>query len=229
MVTFSPEYQSAVSLEQVEHLKAQLKNKEAELEGQLAMRLHRAISWLQSAQEAQSVDIEFISLWIAFSSCCSIDTQGDHPLGHHDQFVCFVEQLVGLDSEKKIYRCLWQEYSGHVKALIRNPYVFHAFWQSQRQGNEHWKTEFDQSSLQALNALSRQRVAELASIVLDRLFVLRNQMIYGGATFKSRVNREQVCDGAGLLGTLMPTVIELMLSAPKENWGEVTYPVVRNT
>jgi hypothetical protein len=62
--------------------------------------------------------------------------------------------------------------------------------------------------------------------VLDRLFVLRNQLIYGGATYKGRVNREQVQDGAGLLGTLMPIMIEIMMNANDQDWGDIAYPVV---
>lgn len=216
---------TAFTLNTSSQLKTLLKA-QTDMDSALATRLHRAISWLQCAEEADNTDMEFIALWISFSACCAIDQQGDHPLGSHDQFTKFVEQLVDYDTEKKIYACLWEEYSGHVKALIRNPYVFHAFWVSKRQGDEAWQKDFDQSSLAALNALSRGRVAELCSIVLDRLFVLRNQLIYGGATYKGRVNREQVQDGAGLLGTLMPIMIEIMMNANDQDWGDIAYPVV---
>jgi hypothetical protein len=219
---------TAFTLNVVQQLKDKLNSQRDGMDEQLSTRLHRAISWLQSAEESSNSDMEFIALWISFSACCAIDQQGDQPLGHHDQFVHFIEQLVILDGEKRIYSCLWEEYSGHVKALIRNPYVFHDFWVSKREGDDLWKAKFDQSSIQALNALSRQRVAELCSIVLDRLFVLRNQLVYGGATYKGRVNRDQVEDGAGLLGTLVPIMIEVMLSADQEHWGDIAYPVINN-
>ncbi len=214
------------SLNTTNELKNALKLKQNQLDEQTAVRLHRAISWLQCAEEATTVDMEFIALWIAFSACCSIDHQGDHPLQNHDQFIRFIDLLVEHDTSRKIYNCLWEEYSGHVKALIRNPYVFHSFWVSQRQGNNDWEPLFNQSSVAALNALSRGRVSDLSSIVLDRLFVLRNQLIYGGATFKGRINREQVEDGAGLLGTLLPIIIEIMMVTEGVNWGEIAYPVI---
>jgi hypothetical protein len=219
---------TAFTLNTVQALKTRLKEKQSTMDEQLATRLHRAISWLHSAEEAGSADMEFIALWISFSACCSIDQAGDHPLESHDQFNAFVDQLVVMDSDKRIYSCLWEEYSGHVKALIRNPYVFHPFWVSQRAQDTLWENEFNQSSVNAINALSRQRVAELCRIVLDRLFVLRNQLIYGGATYKGRINREQVEDGAGLLGTLMPTVIDIMLNSEGSDWGDVAYPVVNS-
>lgn len=216
------------TLETVQTLKAALKQKESSISDSLAIRLHRSISWLDCAAEANSADVEFISLWIAFNACSSIDQQGDQPLADHDQFHRFIDLLVENDTEQAIYSCLWEEYSGHVKALIKNPYLFHAFWVSQRQGDERWQSEFDHSSLEALNALSRHRVSDLCSIVLDRLFVLRNQIIFGGATYKGRVNREQVEDGAGLLGTLMPIIIEIMLKSAKEEWGDIAYPVINS-
>ncbi|MDX1343207.1 hypothetical protein [Reinekea sp. G2M2-21] len=218
----------AFTLNTASELKNKLHQLQESIDNQTATRLHRAISWLKCAEDADSVDIEFIALWIAFSACCSIDQQGDHPLQNHDQFIRFVDLLVVHDQDKKIYSCLWEQYSGHVKALIRNPYVFHAFWVSKRQGNDAWQAEFDRSSIAALNALSRGRVSDLCSIVLDRLFVLRNQLIYGGATYQGRINREQVVDGAGLLGTLMPIIIEIMMQQNTQDWGDIAYPVVQS-
>jgi hypothetical protein len=141
-----------------------------------------------------------------------------------------------MDKEKAIYDCLWHEYSGPVKALIKNPYVFDPFWQYQRsqveqkQGDDNaenqWRAEFDQSSIEALNCLSREKVPELLAIVLDRLYVLRNQVLQGGATYQSSVNREQVQDGVKLLSSLMPIIIRIMLNANDKDWGELAYPVV---
>jgi hypothetical protein len=219
---------SSFTLETVSALKAELKAGQERLDPNHATRLHRALSWLKCAEEADSADLEFISLWISLNACCAIDRCGDQPLVEHEQFYRFIALLAHHDRDKKIYTCLWEEYSGHVKALIKNPYVFHAFWQSKRQGDDHWVASFDQSSLEALNALSRQRVVDLFAIVIDRLLVLRNQLIYGGATYKGKVNRTQVEDAAGLLGSLMPVIIKIMLNAADEDWGAVAYPVINS-
>ena len=56
--------------------------------------------------------------------------------------------------------------------------------------------------------------------------LLNNQLIHGGATYKSSVNRDQVRDSANLLGRLIPLIIEIMLDNPEEAWGEIYYPVV---
>ena len=218
---------TAITSELVLALKKELKDRQSDLPNEQAIRLHRAISWLHCAQQADNADMKFIALWVSLNACCALDQQETQALAEHQQFSQFIELLIKHDSDGAIYSCLWEEYSLHVKNLIKNPYVFHPFWQSQRQGNEHWRAEFDQSSLEALNALSRQRVADLCLVVLDRLFVLRNQLLYGGATFLSQVNRRQVEDGAGLLSFLMPVIIRIMLNAGDEDWGDIAYPVIK--
>ncbi len=197
-------------------------------------RLHRSLSWLKAAGEqlqTDNVDQAFINLWISFSACFYIEGE--------ESIAPFIEKLVALDDQQRIYACLWNEYSGSVKALIKNPYVFAEFWQAQRltgenkesctgmdQAEDAWRISFDQSSVEALNCLSRKKVAPLFSIVLDRLYVLRNQVLQGGATYQSQVNREQVGDGVVLLSNIMPIIISIMLNSSEEDWGEIAYPVI---
>jgi len=57
--------------------------------------------------------------------------------------------------------------------------------------------------------------------------VLRNQLLHGGATWNSRVNRDQIKEGTNLLGKLIPIVIHTMMSNPNLLWGDPCYPVVK--
>jgi hypothetical protein len=56
--------------------------------------------------------------------------------------------------------------------------------------------------------------------------VLRNQLVHGGATWNSRVNRDQVRDGAAVIGWLLPVFIDIMMDNPDCEWGRPFYPVV---
>ena len=102
----------------------------------------------------------------------------------------------------------------------------HRLAQTQQVAKDSWRPIFEQSSVEALNFLSRKKVAPLFSIVLDRLLVLRNQVLQGGATYQSRVNRGQVSDGVNLLASIMPIIISIMLDRSDQEWGEVAYPVI---
>lgn len=231
-------------VDQYQILKQDLRARRDDFTQVHSTRLHRSLSWLKAAGEqlqADNVDQAFINLWISFSACFYIEGE--------ESIAPFIEKLVALDDQQRIYTCLWSEYSGSVKALIKNPYVFAEFWQAQRlkgeqrglcvemegsdqesldwEGSESaWRLSFDQSSVEALNCLSRKKVAPLFSIVLDRLYVLRNQVLQGGATYQSQVNREQVGDGVALLSSIMPIIISIMLNSSQEDWGEIAYPVI---
>lgn len=63
-------------------------------------------------------------------------------------------------------------------------------------------------------------------IVFDRLYVLCNQLLHGGAVWNSRVNRRQVNDGATLLGDLVPVMLDLTLEHPEVDYGGIAFPVV---
>lgn len=227
-------------VDQYELLKQDLRARRDDFTQVHSTRLHRSLSWLKAAGEqleSNSVDQAFINLWISFSACFYIEGE--------ESIAPFIEKLVALDKQQRIYTCLWREYSGSVKALIKNPYVFAEFWQAQRLKNEQkevaaeqanervvdsteaaWRISFNQSSVDALNCLSRKKVAPLFSIVLDRLYVLRNQVLQGGATYQSQVNREQVNDGVALLSSIMPIIISIMLDSSEEDWGDIAYPVI---
>ena len=223
---------SQLLVDQCDELKTRLRAQRDNFTQIHSTRLHRSLSWLKAAGEQlenDNIDQAFINLWISFSACFYIE--GQEPISP------FIEKLVALDDQQRIYACLWNEYSSSVKALIKNPYVFSGFWDAQRvrgelkegdqdsNGTESWQSDFDQSSVDALNYLSRKKVAPLFSIVLDRLYVLRNQVLQGGATYQSRINRDQVSDGTKLLASIMPIIIEIMLSKNDEEWGELAYPV----
>lgn len=215
----------------VARLKELLREQRDSMSENDAVRLHRAISWMRSAEEhADDTDVQFISLWIAFNTLYSVDEESYVTLAERDLFQRFVYKLSRYDQEKAIYNCLWLKFSGPVKALISNQYIFAPFWAAQRAGeaDDAWRNRFDKSSSTALSFLRDQKVPELLSVVLDRLYVLRNQLMHGGATYQSQVNRQQVVDGAHILAFLMPVIVNIMLDKHDEDWGPVYYPVIKN-
>ena len=75
-------------------------------------------------------------------------------------------------------------------------------------------------------ALVGQDTWRILSLLFDRLYVLRNQILHGGATWSSSVNRPQVRDGAAIMGFLLPAFVKVMMDHPGEPWGANYYPVV---
>lgn len=214
-------------------LQEQLRSIRAELPEPHAVRLHRAVSWLACAEAQQeNPDLQFISLWIAFNACYSVDEERPQFLGERDVFQRFTHKLAKHDASSRIHQCLMNTYTGPVRTLISNQYVFAPFWEAQRLigGNQpdttDWQPRFEKASKTAMMFLMEKKVPELLGVVLDRLYVLRNQLMHGGATWNSKVNRQQVKDGCSIMLTLMPAIIETMMAAKDEEWGEIFYPVI---
>ena len=192
-----------------------------------ATRLHRAISWLGRAeQEASDPDACFIFQWIALNAAYA--REFSHDQSERDRFRQFVATLVGLDAQRSLHQALFNKFSGPIRLLIDNRFVFEPFWTALREHDpsNRWEASFAGSRKAAMAAVLGQDTSTVLSIVFDRLYVLRNQLVHGGATWNSQVNRQQLRDGVAILGALLPLILAVMLEHPHHDFGEVLYPVL---
>ena len=106
--------------------------------------------------------------------------------------------------------------------------MFSPFWQHHNGigGYEDWEERYRASERRFVRALQVRDTVGVLSLVFDRLYVLRNQIVQGGATWNSRVNRDQVRDGAAILAFLMPVFVDVIMDYPGEDWGAV--PSIRS-
>jgi len=113
--------------------------------------------------------------------------------------------------------------------LLDNKFVFAEFWRSQSgvAPAEDWKASFDAANRAAHVALGKRDTVTVLSIVLSRIYTLRNQLVHGGATWGSSVNREQLRDCTNFMAKLVPLVVEIMMDHPQTLWGDACYPVVK--
>ncbi|HZH56759.1 MAG TPA: HEPN domain-containing protein [Burkholderiaceae bacterium] len=194
----------------------------------LNLRVHRALSWLQRADMADDLDGRFIFLWIAFNAAYAYEIDVSHRLSEQSTFRGFLEKLCVLDKDGRIDALVWQEFSGSIRILLDTPYVFQSFWDWQcgRISKEDWEQRFERGKQKANHALGSGDTAVLLGLIFNRLYTLRNQLVHGGATWNSAVNRKQLRDCTDLLGKLVPLMIALMLDNPDTLWGDACYPVV---
>jgi len=191
------------------------------------IRLHRALSWLARAErEAEDPDARFIFLWIAFNAAYARQFGNETP--EREQLGRFLAELVRFDTGERLKAAVFGQFSGPIRVLIDNPYVFQPFWNALRDhdSSDAWKIQFEAAKRAALAAVMAGRTEQVLGIVFDRLYVLRNQLVHGGATWNSQVNRGQIRDGAQLMGTLLPIVLQILIEHPELEIGEILYPVV---
>ena len=208
-------------------LKEKLKALERSSDEGYYIRLHRAISWLKAAEENHdNQDFQIISYWISLNSCYAISGDVDRS-AESSKLTEFFEKIIEVDKQGTIYELFWTEFSGMIRVLLNNQFIYKRYWLYQRGQVSSWKEEFERDNLRAVRLLQNpDRSVELIQLVMRRLYQMRNQLIHGGATYQSSVNRDQVRDSANLMGRLLPLIIEIMIDHPDEAWGEIYYPVV---
>ena len=211
-----------------EQLKTRHRTLREQSPSNLNLRVHRALSWLQRAEMAEDEDGRFIFLWIAFNAAYATEIDDDRRLSEQETFKGFLEKLCELDEHKQIEQLVWQEFSGSIRMLLDTPFVLQSFWDyhSGKISEAQWKDRLAQGKKMANQALASGNTPQLLGVVFNRLYTLRNQLIHGGATWNSSVNRKQLKDCANLLGKLVPVIIELMMTHPDTLWGDACYPVV---
>lgn len=164
----------------------------------LTLRVHRALSWLLRAnREEDDFDTRFIMLWIGFNAAYAgdleraLDEDGGRrrpgATSERERFDGFFRDLVRLDTEGRLYKALWTRFPQEIRILLDNRFVFAPFWKHHAglPGGAGWEITFEASKRAAHAALAAGDTPVVLSILFDRLYVLRNQLLHGGATWNS--------------------------------------------
>jgi len=211
------------------HLKARHRAIRDKFPHPLNLRVHRALSWLQRAeQETLDHDARFIFLWVAFNAAYAHQVPDRQNSSERKQFKGFLHRLIESDTQNLLYGLVWDRFPGAIRLMIDNQYVFQPFWDFHNGlvSEEDWQAAFGRSKASARRALGRMDTLKVMMVMFDRLYTLRNQLLHGGATWNSHVNRSQLSQGAEIMGWVVPIVNHLMMNDYQRVWGEPCYPVV---
>ena len=135
-----------------------------------SLRIHRALSWLDRAEQCgDDHDARFIFLWVAFNAAYANEIDDRADFTEQKVFRHFIERLVALDDET-LYQLVWTEFSGSIRLLLDNRYVFGPFWEFQngKISEEEWQRRFDSAKKTAHTALSRHRAPRFAATATPR-------------------------------------------------------------
>lgn len=195
------------------------------------IRLWRAISWIERAEQTENdPDSAFIFHWIAFNALyamlCAPEESSE---SERERFAQFLKHIVDNDRNRRLHSMLMLDFQRNVQPLLNNRYVLHRFWQHVQNPDRYptWEEVLHRSRDRARYALQNRETAVLLQILFDRLYVLRNQMIHGGATYGSQLNREVVEKAADLLGKLVPIITDILVRNPSLDLGPVIFPVIK--
>lgn len=193
--------------------------------GHLALRTHRAISWLEQAEQAREAgdpDLTFTMYWIAFNAAYAKDLSRTR--SEKDAFSAFFKHLLNLDRRGVIADAVQSHRPDPIDGLLKNEFLFRPFWKhaNGRLSKAAWKREFAKSN-RVLRDGTEASTELILKTLFDRLYMLRNQVVHGGATWRSSLNRDSVRDGARIMAVLVPIFVDLMLEFRKAKWGRPYY------
>ena len=192
-----------------------------------ALRIRRAISWVERAQaekDTDDPDAKFIFYWIAFNATYAQDVSDKDPALFYKYFF----RVVKLDPG--IIDSIWNKISDSIEGILRNRYIFRQFWNfhiSDGLRGDNWKTEFDnhiRAFENARNVKDIHQVSNILTILFKRLYTMRCQFFHGSSSWNSPLNRAQVKDGVRIMESLVPLFICAMINDPDRDWGPPRYP-----
>lgn len=195
------------------------------------LRIHRSLSWLDKAQSVDDPDIRFMTLWIAFNAAYAREVGLVYTNSDRSEFRQFLQLICRLDEERAIYKVVWETYSGSIRLLLDNRYTFQPFWDYHNGhiSEQAWEEDFKRAKDKVHRAMADNDTDTILAVVFDRLYTLRNQVIHGGATHNSQVNRSQIKDSCAILSSLLPLLLQIMMeNHSKMDWGKPYYPVVND-
>jgi len=193
----------------------------------LNVRVHRALSWLNRAELCEDDDSKFIFLWIALNAAYAHEIAPEHRPKEYEFIYLFLERVCKLDDNNRLENLVWSEFPKSIRVLLNNQYIFQPYWDflNGKISEEEWKNRFQRAKSIASTELGNRNTPKVLDIVLSRVYTLRNQLIHGGSTWDSQVNRGQIRDCTKFMGCLVPLVIEIMMDSAGEIWGKPCYPV----
>lgn len=217
-----------------EQLRKKHKDNKKNFSDDFSLRTYRAISWLSKAQalaKEEEYDLSFITLWIGFNALYASEfpLNKDRNTSDKQTFRGFIQKIGRYDGDKRLYDLIWHRYPHSIRTLLDNKYTFTPFWlyQNGTYSETAWLEDFAADKQKAAKYLKdKGNVDLLLIIIFERLYTLRNQVVHGGATYDSSVNRSQLKDAVKILNNFLPLITDIMLNNPTEDWGKPFYPPV---
>ena len=218
-------------------------------------RMYRALSWLKRAEqmkEEEDIDLAFIVYWIAFNAAYGEyenpkEIVRDERKKEKEKMKLFLNKIVECSlkgGKKGIMQDIFHTLKAKQKmmAVLKNIHIDEQFWHelpnnySDVQRIDTVKKNVEKRVITGLPQRmmgaekgGRMDIEKLMRDTFYNLYTLRNQIMHGGATLRSSVNRRQIEDGLEVIAYFVPRIINVMLEHPNPShysyWGRLAFPV----
>lgn len=199
--------------------------------GWITVRLTRADTWWRRGEEMRAtgdLDLAFVLYWTAFNAAYAQDVTtefADKKKTDSTVFGQFLRTLVTLDTGGTIHDAMAGPLWRYIEPVLDNKYLFSPFWHfvNEVPSSEDWESRLNGLNKTARKALWRRKTKRTLTILFQRLYTLRNQLMHGGARWQSPRNRDSVENAVPIMRHLVPIFLDIIRSHPKRDWGQPYY------
>jgi hypothetical protein len=187
-----------------------------------AIRMWRALSWMERAETCDPADIEgrFISSWIAFNALYGQIGPDNQPWGDREARDTFLAHVWRIDQHGQLSDLLQTRQTWAFR-IIEDKFLSTRFWEV----GDRAKTAVRDQLQNARKWVGTPRAERVFHLLFDRLYVLRNQLLHGASTKGSKLNRRALKECGTLLLAFLPVMIGVMIEfGIAEDWGRVCFP-----
>jgi hypothetical protein len=189
------------------------------------IRLHRAFSWLQRVeqfQEGQDGDLALVCQWITLNALYGQwNIEKREPQPDRECWRRLFDRLLSIDGSHHLATALTEQ-RDLVMALLDDEYLSAYFWQepSGIRASKSKKAKFE-----ARTWYLEGRWSILLDRLLERIHLLRCQLVHGGATFGGKLNRTSLARCVQMMDHLLVAVLLVIIDhGAGQDWGPMCYP-----
>ena len=191
----------------------------------LRIRVHRAVSWLESAEKHRDDDdICLLSLMISLHACYLRKTDYQKNAGAWDTWKEWLECISYTREFKALGDIVYSKTgSQFFREVIVNPYLLPTtFSKGEEEGEAHAKHIGERMA----RWIHMRDTKAIINQMLMGLNTLRNQISHGSRTYDSDMNADTIASAKDTLLKMQPLFIYAMCQPPWMNWGELAIPVL---
>lgn len=219
---------SSVSVHTLRRLWKPIKQRLGGLEdfSETLVRFHRSISWLARAEDLRESgpdDDRLLCLWISFNGlygCWNLKKAEPEP---DVQSIARFQKLLFQRDKAGYIGGMLQDTRDTVMWILDSKHLNAWFWQAEptaARSAQARKARFD-----ARTWYATENWPMLFARVIERVYLLRCQLVHGAATHSSRLNRVALGHCCAWMDQCLPAVLMVFIdNATQADWGPICYP-----
>lgn len=188
------------------------------------IRFHRCCSWLQRLEtmEDEDHDLTLITQWVALNALYGQwDPRLREPAADRACWRQFLDRILKLDRDGRLIQVL-EAHRKLVFTILDDAYLAGFFWKDPA---PHKAIHTTRDRRQASQWYQQRRYGMVLESVVERIYLLRCQLVHGAATHNSRLNRTSLRRCATMLSHLLPVLLLILIDhGADEDWGDMCYP-----